>query len=213
VQDAGVAGYGVLQETKLAERLWPALQPALVLYVHCGNDFSDDWNFTHGSWGSLRSALPGRQFLQQHSAAWSLLKPGALALLSALSIRRGTLRIEGGEEATLVSELGARWAEGRDLTLAGLGALDEWCRAHGARLLVTSVGFRHEAGPDGPELLSRDALAVRDACSARGIPFLGPPAPRADRPASAWTNHSTIGHWTSDGHAWFAEFLFASLPD
>ena len=208
VANGGVSGYGAQQAMRLARRHWDRLRPTIVVWVHCGNDFSDDWNFMHGSWGALRSQIPGRRFMLENSVAWSLLKPGALAVLDKLSIRRNPIKLEGTDEMTLVSDLGARWAAGRDLTFGGIDELDQLRRERSARMFVTSVGFVLR---DVEERFSRDARVVRDHCREKGVPFTGPPRAATDDEFTRWVNPSSIGHWTSDGNRWFATSLFDAM--
>ncbi len=208
VVNGGVSGYGVQQAFQLAKRHWERLHPSIVIWVHCGNDFADDWNFVNGTWGTTRARIPGRRFMLEHSEAWSMLKPAALALLGALSIRQDRIRLEGSGETTLVSGLGKRWAAGRDLTFQGIEALAAFARGHGASLFVTSVGFNPKAAD---ERLSTDALAVRDHCRASGIPFVGPPPPAANIDTEPLVNRSSIGHWTPAGHRYFASALFDEI--
>src|SRR3546814_4267083 len=88
----------------------------------------------------------------------SLLKPGVLVLLNALSIRRSPIKLEEKGEMTLVSDLGERWTAGRDLTLHAIDALDELRREHASRLFVATV--RSEEHTSELQSLMRISYAV-----------------------------------------------------
>jgi lysophospholipase L1-like esterase len=211
VVNAGVPGYGAAQARRLAARLWDAVDPALAIYVHCGNDFADDVRFSRGSYAQLRNRVPGREFLKRHSALYNVAKPMVLALLSKLGIYNLEIRFEGGAEAregALVSELGQAWARGRDLTCAAVAGIGEDARERGARLAVTTVGF----WPDGDGLhFSRDARAFEDCAAARGIPFLDPTRAFPARETEPWTNQNSAGHYSPLGNRFYAESLYEDL--
>lgn len=206
VVNAGVNGYGAVQALGLARRHWERLRPSIVVYVHCGNDFADDWNFTTGNWNAIRARMPLRRFLRVHSAAYNVAKPIALRLLASLGLYRRKVGFEAPEEGALVSNVRS---DERRATFAAIDALADECAARGARFAVTSVGFRRFGG----YALSSDAAAVRAYCLERGLPFLFGWTAAPPEPTEPWINDNMAGHFSPQGNRWFAASLLRGLEE
>jgi len=208
VVNAGVPGYGAMQSRLFAQRVWDEVQPRIVIYTHCGNDFADDLRFSRGTYRSIRNRLPGRRFLKEHSVVYNLIKPLVLAALSELEIYNPGIKFEAGNEGALVSNLDETWAEGRDLTCAALGEMQRDAQRQDATFLVTTVGFW--SAKDGVQF-STDAQAVIDCTNEQGIPFLDPRLAFPEREEEPWNNSHAAGHFSPFGNRLFAESLYADL--
>jgi lysophospholipase L1-like esterase len=208
--NAGVSGYGAVQSRLFALRIWDEVQPKIVIYTHCGNDFGDDLRFSKGTYRSIRNRLPGRKFLKEHSVVYNLTKPLVLAALSRLGIYNPQIEFEAGNEGALVSALGKTWAQGRDITCAALAEMQRDAQQRDASLLVTTVGFW--SGDDRVEL-STDARAVIDCLEEQGIPFLDPRLAFPEREEEPWNNHDSAGHFSPLGNRFFAESLYEGLRE
>ena len=116
VVNAGVYGYGALQTKGHLVRVWDAVRPNVVVYMHSGNDFSDDLRYSRGHYDEIRRWIPGRRFLRDHSALYAFASKRALSVLAAMGIWKPGVRFEEGGEGGAVSDLADEWREGRDLT-------------------------------------------------------------------------------------------------
>ena len=212
VLNGGVYGYGALQSLGWMRRQWDRLRPAVVVYVHCGNDFADDLRHAAGSYNKVRSAIPGREFLRSHSALYNVVKPGVLAVLSKLGVYNMEIDFERKGEGGLVSDLGAEREEGRRLTEGALADAAALCRERGAEFAVTTVGFTLEGGRFA---LSTDARSVEDACrgSAQPIRFLDPTRGFPTTVTELWYGQHSVGHFSPAGCRYFARSLFETLDE
>jgi hypothetical protein len=197
-----------MQSRLFAQRIWDEVQPKIVIYTHCGNDFADDLRFSRGTYRSIRNRLPGRRFLKEHSVVYNLIKPLVLAALSEFGIYNPEIKFEAGNEGALVSNLGETWAQARDLTCAALGEMQRDAQRRDAAFLVTTVGFW--STKDGVQF-STDAQAVIDCAKEQRIPFLDPRLPFSELEGEPWNNSHAAGHFSPLGNRLFAESLDADL--
>ncbi len=208
--NAGVYGYGALQAKLLALRHWDRVRPDIVVYTHCGNDFADDLRFSRGTYRRIRNAIPGRQFLREHSAAYHVLSKAAVEVLALFGAHNNNVRFEGEGEGALVSDVGREWQRARDLTCGALDDLMRMCTERGARFFVTTVGFGSSGGTQGTRF-SSDAEAVRQHCQEAGIPFLDPTSAFPEVESAPWTNRNSAGHFSPLGSRLFAQSLMQGL--
>ncbi len=208
VINAGVYAYGALQAKGMAMRHWDTIRPDVVVFTHCGNDFADDLRYKDGRYKRLRAAIPGRRFLRENSALYSVVKPKILSILSSVGIYNMQLRFEEAGEGNLVSDLGAEWQKGRDATCGALLELSHICEEREARFFVTSVGF--SSTEDGLRL-SSDAQTVNEFCAANGIEFLDPRISFPTGMTEPWHNETSVGHFSPLGNRLFADSLYSEL--
>jgi len=212
VVNGGVYGYGALQALGSMRRLWDSVRPAVVIYIHCGNDFADDLRHARGSYNKVRSAIPGREFLRSHSALYNVVKPGVLALLSKLGVYNAHIDFESKGEGGLVSDLGELRQQGEALTMGAVTEAAELCKERGAEFAVTTVGF----SLDGERFsLSSDAQSVKDACRTipKPIRFLDPTSGFPTTVTEPWYGQHSVGHFSPAGCGFFARSLFDGLSD
>ena len=210
VVNGGVYGYGAMQAKGLAMRVWNAVQPDIVIYSHCGNDFADDLRFHQGTYRMVRNRIPGRKFLRENSALYNLSKPVALALLSKIGVYNMESSSESDDEGGTISNLGELRKQGRDLTWQAVQDIHTTCESRGARFYVTTVGFFVH---NSKIRFSTDAREIRKMCLEHGIGFLDPTL-LFDLPevqARPWHNDHTVGHYSPYGNRMFAESIFREL--
>jgi hypothetical protein len=207
-----VYGYGAIQCFGWMRRLWDRVRPAVVVFVHCGNDFSDDLRHSRGSYNKVRSALPGRELLRSHSALYNVLKPGVLSILSKLGIYNMDIEFEAKGEGGLVSDLGPMRQQGYDLTTGAVAEAAEFCRSRGAEFAVTTVGFVLR---DGRFTLSSDAQSVEDFCRSAPTPirFLDPIRGFPSVMTESWYGQHSVGHFSPAGCGFFARALLDGLAE
>jgi hypothetical protein len=210
VVNGGVSGFGVMQSRIFAQRIWDDVDPRIVIYTHCGNDFGDDLRFSRGTYRSIRNRLPGRRLLKENSVVYNLTQPLVLGALSKLGIYNPEIEFEDGNEGALVSKLGETWKKGRDLSCAALADMQRDAQEHGAELLVTTVGFW--STEDGVRF-STDAQAVIDCASELGVPFVDPRLGFPPREKEPWNSSHSAGHLSPLGNRLFAESINAALRD
>lgn len=210
VVNGGVSGFGAMQSHIFARRIWDDIEPRIVIYTHCGNDFGDDLRFSRGTYRIIRNRLPGRRFLKENSVVYNLAKPLVLGALSKLGVYNPEIEFEAGNEGALVSKLGETWEKGRDLTCAALGDTQRDVRERGAEFLVTTVGFW--STEDGVRF-SSDAQAVIDCVRELGVPFLDPRLAFPPLEKEPWNNGHSAGHLSPLGNRLFAESLNAGIRE
>lgn len=186
---AGVSGYGTDQEYLLLQRLWPKIEPAVVVLVFCTqNDRQDN---------STNIRYEGYQ------KPYFATAPDGSLVLSGQPVP--TSRLQGIKEAWLVRHLWlARLASAVYLKLRHpmlvvpdpterlVGKLRDFVQARGARFLV---GLQYR----DPELM-RYLQAER-------IPFVGFDG------AEFYPGAAEGTHWTPDGHKLVAERVLGLLSD
>ena len=210
VVNGGVYGYGARQASGLAHREWDEVKPSVVIFTHCGNDFADDLRFSQGNYKRIRNVVPGRQFLREHSALYHFLARKVVTLFSKLGIHNRNIRFEQPGEGGLVSDMGKKWEESRNLTCGALDGLKKICQERGARFFVTTVGFGWWRGTERPRF-STDAETIREHCLSQGIPFLDPVVAFPSEKKELWFNQSSVGHFSTLGNQLFSKSLFAGL--
>ena len=186
------------------------MKPSIVIFTHCGNDFADDLRFSRGSYKRIRNAIPGRQFLREHSALYHFLARKMVALLSKVGIYNGQIRFDQPGEGGLVSDVSMTWEESRDLTCRALDDLKQACQERGAQFFVTTVGFGWWDGTERPRF-STDAETVRQYCLSQGISFLDPVVAFTPETSGLRFNQNSVGHFSILGNQLFAQSLFTGL--
>lgn len=72
VLNAGVGGWGTIQEVKYGIRNLEKLRPDVIILTFCPNDPVDDIVFLQGAAGGLLPYFPGKRFLRNHSHLYGL---------------------------------------------------------------------------------------------------------------------------------------------
>jgi len=67
VINAGVGGWGTLQEFQFARDHWEQLKPDVIVLTFCDNDHVDNEAFQRGITGGFLPEFPGKAFLRRHS--------------------------------------------------------------------------------------------------------------------------------------------------
>lgn len=73
VINAGVGGWGALQETKYARAHFDLFRPDVVVLTVCDNDANDDRLFSQGRSSGLLPGFPGKRWLRDHSNLYRIL--------------------------------------------------------------------------------------------------------------------------------------------
>lgn len=73
VINAGVGGWGTMQQSLFARDHWDLFQPDAIVLTVCDNDANDDTVFRNGKAGGLLPGFPGKKFLRDHSYLYKVL--------------------------------------------------------------------------------------------------------------------------------------------
>lgn len=96
LMNAGVTGWGTLQETAYGRDSFELLRPDIIVLTFCGNDSLDDTRFTHGMSDDERGLyyFPGKIFLRDHSHLFRLVYVKLKTLLYNRIVRKRVGNIE-----------------------------------------------------------------------------------------------------------------------
>lgn len=108
VLNAGVGGWGTVQEVKYAIRNLEKLQPDVIVLTFCPNDQVDDIVFLQGAAGGLLPYFPGKRFLRDHSRLYGFIYS---CLHTALFNRVLLKDLKNGEERPGKSQAGGPRAQ------------------------------------------------------------------------------------------------------
>ncbi|MBU1862081.1 MAG: SGNH/GDSL hydrolase family protein [Candidatus Omnitrophica bacterium] len=75
VINAGVGGWGTLQEITYAKDHFRVFKPDIIVFTFCRNDPKDDLKFSHNLYGGEKGLMrfPGKQFFRHHSHLYDFL--------------------------------------------------------------------------------------------------------------------------------------------
>ena len=86
--NAGVGGWGTVQQTRFARDHFDVFQPDVIVLIFCGNDPDDDDYFAQKGQSFDRLYFPGKAFLRHHSHLFRLVNHRAYLLLHNFYLNR-----------------------------------------------------------------------------------------------------------------------------
>jgi len=180
VINAGVPGFGGVEERRMLEKHVLPLRPVLVLIAVYGNDLRDNERAEHGRWMRIRN------FLGVHSILYEIIS----------AARTVHPRIEAAAAGKSRPEVAAAnySAEGYAIERREIERMRDLCAARGVRFGVVLL----------PASTPLEEGRLRPAGAP--VPFLDLQARFAGLPRRAWRN-PYIGHLTSEANGWVAEAI------
>ena len=231
VFNAGVPGYGTLQERVLAERLLPEIKPqVVVLGFTVGSDVQDNLEQRVRLSGGYEvrdgflvqkgtpsgTPLPFKAWLQQRSHLY--------VLLQRARVRASVRQVQGPPQQTpcahfLAAEPCGDMAQAWELTLETIRDIGELCSRSGARFIVVAIphpvqvddrmwqeeSARISGGANGLDRYAPQRK-LADLCNAIGATFIDPVPTMRGRYESP-LYYRLDRHLTSLGHALIATTL------
>lgn len=88
VINAGVGGWGTVQQTMFAREHFELFKPDVIVLTLCDNDANDDRMFTRGNASGLLPGFPGKRWIRDHSILYGILYGAVAERLYAKALDR-----------------------------------------------------------------------------------------------------------------------------
>lgn len=203
VIDAGVPGWGTLQEVKYAESKLSFFAPDVIVLVYCGNDQQDDRGVLNGTTVFREDGLfsfPGKRWLRVHSHLYRL----AFYATSAWRQAAGARMMARNQPAARVDAQSAAVLTDQDWTRTGeliRGLADAFRRQNPNGVLYLTA-----TAPEDPNL-SQHLARIADGVTIRYVDL----AERVNAIPPAERRLPFDPHWSARMHALMGEGIYGAI--